>query len=403
MPERRLLALSYAFPPLAFPEAAVSAKRLAHIPRWRADVVAAARFHPKIAYDDDLLAYAEANVRSVKRVAPPWPDLWRVLGLVSRIPDAFRLLNGRVVAAAQALGPGNFAAMLSCSQYHSIHLAARRIKSRHPNLPWIAHFSDPWIDNPFVRLSGVERAINRTLERSVVEGADRVVFTTPETLDLVMAKYPSAWRGKARMIPHGFEPSLYGPDQAPPTGGRRIILRYIGNFYGHRTPEPLYRALGAALARRASLAGEIAVEIVGEFQRGLRQAPVPGTLPEGLVTIRPSVGYRESLRLMRSADLLLVVDAPATTSVFLPSKLVDYLGAGKPIVGFTPPGASARILRETGNFFADVADVDAGAGALLAAIDSVGRHQAKPCEASQRYSVLTTGAELATVLDELLN
>ena len=52
------------------------------------------------------------------------------------------------------------------------------------------------------------------------------------------------------------------------------------------------------------------------------------SLPPGLVTVRPRVPYDESLRLTRDADALLVVDAPsAEPSVFLPSKLVEYIGA----------------------------------------------------------------------------
>jgi len=48
--------------------------------------------------------------------------------------------------------------------------------------------------------------------------------------------------------------------------------------------------------------------------------------------------------------VLLVVDAPGDgPSVFLPSKLIDYLPFRKPILGLTPEtGASARLLRRLG-------------------------------------------------------
>ena len=44
--------------------------------------------------------------------------------------------------------------------------------------------------------------------------------------------------------------------------------------------------------------------------------------------------------------MLLVIDAPADESLFLPSKLIDYLPARKPILGLTPArGASADLIR----------------------------------------------------------
>ncbi len=77
------------------------------------------------------------------------------------------------------------------------------------------------------------------------------------------------------------------------------------------------------------------------------------SLPEGLVRLRDTVAYRESLKLMSSSDLLLVIDGPDEISVFLPSKLIDYLGARVPIVGIVPPGTSAKLLARLGAPVAD--------------------------------------------------
>jgi hypothetical protein len=81
---------------------------------------------------------------------------------------------------------------------------------------------------------------------------------------------------------------------------------------------------------------------------------------EEVVRIRPVVPYRRSLQLMTDYDALLLVDAPlirARESVFLPSKLVDYLGSGTPIIALTPlRGSSARVVTTTGGLVCDVAD-----------------------------------------------
>ena len=59
---------------------------------------------------------------------------------------------------------------------------------------------------------------------------------------------------------------------------------------------------------------------------------------------------------MRTSAALLVIDAPAKRSVFLPSKLVDYLGAMRPIFGVTPPGASSDLIGELGGRVVDPSD-----------------------------------------------
>jgi glycosyltransferase involved in cell wall biosynthesis len=67
---------------------------------------------------------------------------------------------------------------------------------------------------------------------------------------------------------------------------------------------------------------------------------------------------------MRASDVLMVIDAPFAQSPFLPSKLVDYLGARKPILGVTPPGESRDLIQRCGYPTADPRDVAAVAEAI---------------------------------------
>jgi len=56
---------------------------------------------------------------------------------------------------------------------------------------------------------------------------------------------------------------------------------------------------------------------------------------------------------MVTADALLLIDAPSEFNIFFPSKLADYIGAGRPILGITPPGTSAKIILQSGGWVAD--------------------------------------------------
>ena len=397
----RLLLMSYAFPPATAPEAMLSAKRAGHLAGWDVEVIAAAAFHPGLGNDPDMADYTAKRFRAVHRLTPVVKLPWHRLGLAGQIPDGMRILNHQASALALKLHTADpFDAVLSWSTYHSVHLAARDIQGR-TGLPWLAHMSDPWTDNPFVTYGRISGAINRRLERQVIAACDRVLFTTRETVDLVMAKHPSAWRDKAVVIPHGFDAALYSGHKPGPSEGRPFIVRYLGNFYGVRTPEPVFRALGRILNDTPHVLDNVVVEFVGKVDPGMAESDAARRLPEGLVRVMPSVGYRKSLELMETADLLLIVDAPAELSVFLPSKLVDYLGAGRPILTLSPRGASQRVTEEAGFWCAPPDDVVAAASAFVSAIERVRSGNFVAAGMSQ-YSAEATGQRLAKVLSEVV-
>jgi glycosyltransferase involved in cell wall biosynthesis len=231
---------------------------------------------------------------------------------------------------------------------------------RETKLPWVAHFSDPWVDSPYAVGPQWLREIWQRMEHDVVSSAQALVFVTEETADLVMRKYPEAWRQKAAVVPHGYE-RADAPREA--AGARRpgpMRIVHSGRFYsGMRTPIAVFKAL-AQMNARDSLNGRLELLLVGphtdEFRRDAEALGIGH-----LVTFPGRVSPAEAERIAGDADALLVVDAPSDgPSVFLPSKLVDYLPMRKPILGVTPEhGASAALLRRLGCAVAPPGDVDA--------------------------------------------
>ena len=283
----------------------------------------------------------------------------------------------------------------------SDHLAGLRIKRR-TDVNWIAHFSDPWCDNPFRKDGFLARRMNLYLERKVMEAADRLVFTSQETVELVMRRYPAAWRDKVRVLPHAFDPNLY-PDERPGQGSK-IVFRYIGNFYGHRTPEPLFRGLRLVSERNPGVLEGVSFELVGSVPEDMLRSENYEKLPVGLVRAVSPVQYRKSLELMCESSTLLVMDAPAKISVFLPSKLVDYVGSGRPLFGIVPPGTSDRLIREMGGASVRPENPDLVAEALTDAIRGLrasGGGATKKPAARERYSAASVAAEFGTIIGEL--
>ncbi len=414
----KILAISLAYPPLAYPRSVQVARLLKH-----ADVSAVmfCADEPGARLDSSIEPDAEEKLVACVRVTVPSP---RISGLVDRaayrfapavwrrrnhVPDRYGKWERAVLRdAARFIDDSGFRpdAVVSFAQPFTDHLIGRELSSR-LNVPWLAHFSDPWLDNPFTPFDAATRSRNAELERSVAERADMLVFTSPETVDLFYEKYPRDWAKKARVLPHCYDPLMYRErdGQRP----EKITVRYLGNFYGRRTPEPLISGLLELDRRRPGFLNDVSFELIGsgEVDEVTRLAE---SLPNGTLAVRPSVSYRASLELMTDSDGLLIIDAPAEVSVFLPSKLIDYLGARRPIFGITPRGTAASLISELGGLVADPADTVNISVAIERFVERLRELRAAPTadEADgndeavrSRYSTERVAAEFRLMLDEL--
>ena len=405
---RRLLAVSWEMPPMYGPRAAQVSRVVAQLPTlgWRPSVVclaprrggphwpAGAAADPPDGVDYVRVASPEEwwTVRALRRAAPALRER----------PDASRTWVPRATRAALdiARSERGVAGLITFAQPWSDHLVGLRVQ-RATGLPWVAHFSDPWASSPYA--TERQRSIWRPMEAQVVRAATAVVFVTEETADLTMSAYPGEWRRKVAIVPHGFDRA----DAATPApAGRRSRMRFVytGRFYsGVRTPVPLLRAL-AVLQREMPLRDTIEVAFIGPHVEEFRAAAAAAGV-ESFVTFHDRVAAREAARAAADADVLLVIDAASgAPSVFLPSKLIDYLPFRKPILGITPPeGASARLLGRLGFEVAAPEDVDgiasrvrtlverwrAGALEVAPEFDRVAAEFDVRCTARQLHDVMT--------------
>jgi hypothetical protein len=350
---KRVIAVSWEMPPMYGPRASQVAATLGELAArgWQPTVVCLDPRRGGPHWPDREASATPDGVELIRvpsiEESLPWRVASRIVPMVRRFPDEKRSWSRRAADAVHAAAAARaFAGLITFAQPWSDHLAGLQVRRR-DRLPWVAHFSDPWVDSPYSTGSTWLRNTWRRMERDVVAEADAVVFVTEEAAELVMRKYPNEWRRKAAVVPHGFDPRASPQRAGRSPGPLRIV--YTGRFYrGVRTPSALFRAL-AGLNRRTPLAGALELICVGphvvEYQPDVAALGLTGVVR--LEGRRPK---RDAEAMAADADVLLVVDAPSDgPSVFLPSKLVDYLAFRKPILGLTPAnGAAARLLARLG-------------------------------------------------------
>jgi hypothetical protein len=299
---------------------------------------------------------------------------------------------------------GRFDVVMTCSQPHTNHVLGLELQKR-TSLPWIAYFSDPWTDSPYYRYRpGPVHAYNRTLEDRILAQADLVLFTCEEMKRMVMDNHPALDAARAGVLPHAFIDTWYGSPAPKASREGAFLLLQTGSFYGPRTPLPVVESM-QRVAQKTPLAGRLRLDSYGQMADEHQRAIVRADLRDVFVA-HGLVPYLESLALMKAHDALLLVDAPLTTtreSVFLPSKLVDYLGSRQPVIAVTPErGATARVVKGTGGIVCPLESPRKLDEVLLEIVET-GRLDHTPKSAAiEHYEHRTVGASLARMMQMVI-
>ena len=253
------------------------------------------------------------------------------------------------------------------------HLVAA-VLARRLDRPWVADFRDPWARVPWrsAKLTALERRSAQRLERIVVRRADALIFATRANCADFAAYYGEGLRSRAHFVPNGCDPDdVAGPPApAPASEGDEVFeLLHAGSLYGGRDPAPLLRAIRRLVDRGDLDPGRFRLRLLGRTSLPGQDlaATVRDLGLEGPVVMNGPVSRDESLRAMRSASALLLLQPGTTVSV--PGKLFEYLATGRPILALTEESETAELVRASGVGVAVLPDDEAAiAGGLLAVL-----------------------------------
>ena len=410
---RRLLAISWEMPPLSGPRAVQVTRTLIALAAlgWESRTVC---FGPTSGrYHEDFHVDLEAASHGLARRAPvPSPEewlffraLWRVCPPLKQLPDEKWVWRPAAIAEARRqIADARPDVIVSFAQPWTDHLVGRQL-ARETGIPWVAHFSDPWVDSPYQQGAAWQRRLWSRMERAVAEEATRLVFVNAYARDRVMAKYPALWSSRTAIVAQGWEAGT-APLPAPAgSSPRPLRIAYTGRFYdGLRTPAVFLTGL-AQLHHSTPLHGRLEVEFIGHGMAAYEALAERGGLA-GIVRFTGRLDPHVTRVRAAQADVLLTIDAPSNgASLFLPSKLVDYLPFERPLLALTPSrGPSAELVRELGYAAVDPDDVTGVADAVRMLVDA---HEAGRLAASLahraiagRYDIRETTKAFARVLDE---
>lgn len=222
--------------------------------------------------------------------------------------------------------------LISVSLPFTGHLLGLAAKRHFPALRWLADIGDPFaFRSPPPNNTFLYGKINERLERQVLEKADTLSVTTSATLH----KYRETFGGQAvrnmRVIPPLLQqiPALPTPPR-PAAKTATVHLGYFGALYAPtRTPDAFLDMLAQTFALQPDLQKRLQMhwygEIFPEFYDKLNR--FPNVILHGLRSREEVQGAMQ--------DMDVLVNIGNITDFQLPSKAVDYLASGKPVLNLS--------------------------------------------------------------------
>lgn len=323
------------------------------------------------------------------------------------IPDArIGWLRHAVREGIKVIAQEKIDAIYSSSPPYTCALIGRALKRR-TGLPWVVGFRDPWTG--FLTTPNrwfLPASIDRSLERSVFEEADRIEVAWLGIMKDALTKYPSLPTSKFVHLPNGYDSADYPVLDAAVRSDNRFTVVYTGSMYGRRNPDAFLRAVESLVERGLVDPAKIRLRFIGRFGEEVMAMFEKSTLSE-TIEVLGYMPHSESIAQLLTGDaLLLVVDEAADSNEIVPGKVYEYLGSMRPLIAVAPEeSAIADLIRETGaGVIAHQSNVEGIAkGFLQLYNDHInGTHTVEPnATAIQRYERRSTTGQLADLLDSL--
>lgn len=213
--------------------------------------------------------------------------------------------------------------------------------------PFIVDFRDPWNDIFVIKKSWIRRKIEESLESCIINKAKYVISTSETYANMLKKRLGrnNDW-DKYLCITNSFEKAFF--DSINPISSPVFTMSYLGIFYPQYNPYYFFKVLSLFIERYNIGKENLSLKIIGDIDKSTRNILEKYNLLE-IVDITGRVNHEEAIRIVKSSDLLLLLmgTTELTPKGWIPSKLIEYVACGKPILGIVPEGEAAEIIRKT--------------------------------------------------------
>ncbi|MBI5641725.1 MAG: hypothetical protein HZA17_15020 [Nitrospirae bacterium] len=276
----------------------------------------------------------------------------------------------------------------------SAHIAAM-VASSLMRIPHVAEFQDPLV-HQYAAPGRFERHIIRHLERLIMRTAAVPLFLTKKAAENAFERNQGKSPGFLYPGANPFrEASHYRK-------GETFTIAHFGSLGGSRDLRHLFPAIVMLFRQYPDLAGEVRLDLYGNISRGvsrqIEQFPY-----RHILHVRGKVKRQEAVKAMQTADLLLLIQNTDDVSFeTIPSKVYEYLHAGRPVLAliFRNPEFQ-EMLEEAGHNVVEADDDMAIRGALEEAVKQWKDGAGGPAFSESPYTVERAVERLIALADKV--
>lgn len=235
--------------------------------------------------------------------------------------------------AKYLLMTGKHDRLITVSIPFTCHMIGLNLKKHNPDLPWIMDIGDPFyvLDATPVNNHKTYRRLNYLTERKIINYTDIISVTTEALAKIYRNVFPKSNK-KICVIPplislsknNNIENHIFIKKE-------KIRLVFVGTLYkAIRSPKLLLQLFRKLL--QTSLGDKLEMHFFGRIHDCTDSFELYKDLLDNKIFIHGLVTHNIALRAMKEADFL--INIGNNTSYQLPSKMVEYMSSGKPIINF---------------------------------------------------------------------
>jgi glycosyltransferase involved in cell wall biosynthesis len=428
---KRVLLVSYTFPPVGGAGVQRSAKFAKYLPHfgWQVSVLTAS--NPSVPLFDESLCASVPAETMIERVAT-WEPSYKfkaqvsagqngnghrgfgstLKSMVRSSVSALLQPDPQILWAPNAVRSGGrmldrvpHDAVLATGPPFSSFLIGARI-SRRLGLPLVLDYRDEWdISNKHWEnrsAQGLGHRLQQQMQARLLRRASAVLATT-EASAAQIRRLTERVGSKAPVtcIYNGYDPDDFA-GATPPDASDRYRITYVGTLWGLTSIEPLVKAVQRLEQIDAAANARLEIVVAG------RRTEAQDTILSGLqttscrLTRHEYLAHDQAVGLMRASDRLCVLlSDTADAARVMPAKVFEYMATRRPLLTIAPHGEVWDVLKDHPDAGLHLpTDVEGIATSLRGAVAAhvTGATQELAFDSS-RYSRIGQSEQLAALLD----